>query len=198
MTDAQPQAAPPKDVPRSRQIALTAALTAVALGLDLWSKAWAWENLRTGPSRVLIERWAYFEFGFNTGSAFSLLRDASWARALFIAVTLAALVYMARLAASLPTRFASGFAAIGLISGGALGNLHDRLFRVMEVGSETRYGVVDFIKVYYWPGKPWPTFNVADIALVIGVALLLIYISRHGEQMEAAVSPAAPRPDPAP
>jgi signal peptidase II len=134
---------------------------------------------------TVVERWAYFEFGFNTGSAFSLLRDASWARGLFILVTIAALVYMAKLAVSLPTRWSSGFVAIALVSAGALGNLHDRLFRTMEVVGGTRYGVVDFIKVYYWPGKAWPTFNVADIALVVGVGLLLIYLSRHGEKAES-------------
>jgi signal peptidase II len=75
--------------------------------------------------------------------------------------------------------------AIGLVSAGALGNLHDRLFRTMEVVGGVRHGVVDFIKIYYWPGKAWPTFNVADIALVVGVGLLLIYLSRHGDALDA-------------
>lgn len=176
----------PKGPPRSRRIALVAAGALLFVALDLWTKEWAWDTLRTGPPIVLIERWAYLEFGFNTGSAFSLLRDASWARGVFIVVTILALLYMGKLAASIPTRWASGFVAIALVSAGALGNLHDRLFRTMEVVGDTRHGVVDFIKVYYWPGKAWPTFNVADITLVVGVGILLIYLSRHGEALDAA------------
>ena len=72
------------------------------------------------------------------------------------------------------------------MSGGALGNLHDRIFRQMDVRGELRHGVVDFIKVFYWPDKPWPTFNVADVALVVGVGLLFIFLTRHGETIDAS------------
>jgi len=170
--------------PRARRLIEAGVIVALALAADLWSKAWAWENLRDGHAQTVIENWVYFEFGFNTGSAFSFLRDASYARVTFILVTILALVYMGRLAASLPTRFASAFAAVALVTGGALGNLHDRLFRVMELRGELRHGVVDFIKVYYWPNKVWPTFNVADVALVIGVGLLFIFLTRHGDVLD--------------
>ena len=53
------------------------------------------------------------------------------------------------------------------------------------VSDPERYGVVDFIKVLYWEGKPWPTFNVADIALVVGVILLLFFLIRHGDVLDA-------------
>lgn len=172
------------DPPRIRRIIELVVVVALVLVADLWSKAWAWNNLRDGHSETVIERWAYFEFGFNTGSAFSFLRDAAYARVTFIVVTILALLYMARLAATLPTRFRVAFVAVALVSGGALGNLHDRLVRVMELRGEMRYGVVDFIKVYYWPGKVWPTFNVADIALVVGVGLLFVFLARHGEALD--------------
>jgi len=164
----------------------TAGVAAVSLALDLWSKAWAWERLREGPRITVIERWFYFEFGFNTGAAFSLFRDLSWNRGLFITISVLALAYLVRLAMSLPTTWASGFVAIGCIMAGAAGNLHDRFVRSLFIDGEVRHGVVDFIKVYYWSGKPWPTFNVADISLVVGVGLLLIFLSRHGEALEAA------------
>lgn len=157
---------------RGARISLAAAIAAVSLALDLWTKAWAWENLRHGPGRVIVDGLFHFEFGFNTGSAFGFLRDAGWSRAFFIAVTIAALVYMARLAWTTSTRSAAAFVAIGLIAGGALGNLHDRLLRVMD-GS---YGVVDFIVVFYWPGHRWPAFNIADAALVAGVLLFLLHL----------------------
>lgn len=176
------------DPPRTRRLLEGAVVLVLVLAADLWSKAWAWDNLRDGHSETVIDRWAFFEFGFNTGSAFSFLRDAAYARITFILVTILALLYMARLAATLPTRFRSAFIAIALVTGGALGNLHDRLFRVMELRGELRYGVVDFIKVYYWPGKVWPTFNVADIALVAGVALLFLFLARHGEALDPPAS----------
>jgi signal peptidase II len=163
---------------------LVAGVVAIVVALDLWTKAWAWHTLRDGQVVTVIENWAYFEFGFNTGSAFSFLRDASYARATFIGVTLLALAYMGKLTMTLPTRFAGAFVAIALVMGGALGNLHDRLFRMMETRGEMRHGVVDFIKVFYWPGKEWPTFNVADVALVVGVGLLFVFLSKHGDALD--------------
>jgi signal peptidase II len=184
-------------VPRGGRLALAALVMLAGLGIDLWTKAWAWDTLRTGETTVIVDGFAYFEFGFNTGSAFSLLRGVSWARVFFIGVTVAALGYMVRLALTLPTRWASGYVAVGLIASGALGNLHDRIFRTMTTFGETTHGVVDFIKIYYWPGKPWPTFNVADVALVLGVALLVLYMSRHGAAIDAAVAETKASPSPA-
>lgn len=182
----------PEGPPRGRRILEVVLITVAVLALDLVTKAWAWSALRDGAVLTVIENWVYFEFGFNTGSAFSFLKDASYARATFIGVTIVALLYMARLAATLPTRFRMAFVAVALVSGGALGNLHDRLFRVMELRGEVRHGVVDFIKIFYWPGKVWPTFNVADIALVVGVGLLFIFLTRHGDALDSEKSGAKP------
>jgi signal peptidase II len=175
----------PVDPPRAGRLWLTAGVLVVLLVLDLVTKQWAWDNLRSGDVRTVVDGWVYYEFGFNTGSAFSLLRDASWSRLLFIGITVLALVYMGHLARTLPTRFASAFVAIGMVASGALGNLHDRFLRTMIVDGSERYGVVDFIKVFYWKGKPWPTFNVADVALVAGVLLLLWFLLRHGDVLDA-------------
>ncbi len=185
MTDASsPSAAVPS---RKQRLIETAVVMAITLGLDLWSKAWAWENLRE-PSvkKEIIKDWFEFEFGFNTGAAFSFLRDASYARMVFIGVTVLALLYMGRLAWTMPTKFRTAFIAVALVAGGALGNLHDRLVRQLDIRGtgELQYGVVDFIKVHYWEGKVWPTFNIADVALVIGVGLLFIFLTRHGDALD--------------
>jgi len=172
------------DPSRASRIWLVVILTVLVLVADLWSKAWAWETLRDAPAITVIEGWFYYEFGFNTGSAFSLLRDASWARMAFIGVTLVAVLYMARMAMTLPTRWVSAFVAVALVCGGALGNLHDRLVRIREIRGEERYGVVDFIKVHYGEDRIWPTFNIADIALVVGVGLLLVFLTRHGDALD--------------
>lgn len=159
---------------------------------DLWSKQWAWDTLRTGRRVPVIEEVLYFKFGFNTGSAFSLLQDAAWSRVFFIIVTVLALVYMGWLALHLASPRRYGFVAIGLIAGGALGNLHDRFARMMEVplGGEMveRYGVVDFIQFFYdWDGgNYWPIFNIADAALVCGVVLLLMHLRSEDKARQRA------------
>ena len=163
-------ATPSTRSPRLRPILVTTFTAALFLALDLWTKSWAWHNLRRGQKVTVIEGWFYLDFSFNTGSAFGFLRDASWSRAFFILVTAAALIYLGRLAWTLPTRLRAAYVAIGLIAGGALGNLHDRFVRVLDGA----YGVVDFIVVYYWPGQRWPAFNLADAVLVAGVILFLL------------------------
>ncbi len=164
---------------RSRRILLALVVAAVALALDLRTKAWAWDTLRLEGRRRIIDGFLHFEFAFNTGSAFGFLRNAPWARVAFVVVTLAALAYLARLAFTMATERASGFVAIGLIAGGALGNLHDRLFRSMLLfGEGERHGVVDFVVVFYWPGRRWPAFNVADVVLLVGVGLFLVWLHR--------------------
>jgi signal peptidase II len=115
---------------------------------------------------------------FNTGAAFSLLSDAGgWQRWLFagfaVAVTLMLVVWLLRL------RPGEGWLAVGLalIIGGAVGNLIDRAL----LGH-----VVDFIQVYlpflpFAVFNPWPSFNVADSAITVGVALLLLETLRNRE-----------------
>jgi signal peptidase II len=164
---------------RKRRLVLTGVLTLVVLAFDLWSKAWAWSALRNHRRITVIDDWAYFEFGFNTGAAFSLLADASYARIVFLVFSLGAIAYLVRLVTTLPTERVAPFVAIGLVLAGVLGNMHDRLFRSLDLGGGDRqYGVVDFVRVYYWPDKPWPIFNVADVALVAGVILLVLVMPR--------------------
>jgi signal peptidase II len=96
----------------------------------------------------------------NTGIAFGLLADGA---GLVVAVTLVALALLLGWFAGDPTR-PGLWLSVGLLSGGALGNLADRL----------RDGAVtDFID----PPR-WPAFNLADIAITLGVALLLLTYSR--------------------
>ncbi len=195
MSPAESSLSPSSSEPsRTKRLVLVGIVFVLALALDLWSKAWAWEHLRGQPAVPVIDEVFYLKFGFNTGSAFSFLRDESWARSFFIVVTFLALFYMAWLAWKMPTRKAYGFIAVGLISAGAAGNLHDRFFRTMEVWINNekvlRHGVVDFLQVYlnYEKEKYWPIFNVADSALVCGVGLLLIYLHRHGNETQPAVA----------
>lgn len=161
---------------RRARITLALLVAASTLACDLWTKAWAWENLRHARKPVVvIDPLVELSFSFNTGAAFGFLVGVSWARAFFIVITVLALGYMAFLAWSMPTRQRYGFVAVALVSAGAAGNLHDRLLRADEAG---RFGVVDFLKINYPWGGSWPTFNVADVLLLVGVALLFVFIRR--------------------
>lgn len=99
----------------------------------------------------------------NRGAAFSLLADANgWQRHLFIALAFGVSIYLVRMLVRSLTRVeAVGYS---LILGGALGNVTDRILR----GT-----VVDFLDIH-WHGVHWPAFNLADVGISLGIALLLI------------------------
>jgi signal peptidase II len=170
--------------PGRRRAVVAASVAALAfLILDLATKAWAWNTLREGPRLTVIKQWFYFDFSFNTGSAFGFLRGHDFSRPLFIVITLATVVYMAMLVRKLPTQRLYGFIAIGCIIGGALGNLHDRLLRQIA-----RQGRADPRRRRLHPDllhaqgrMSWPNFNIADVALVIGVALLIPFLIWHAD-----------------
>lgn len=132
--------------------------------LDLWTKDIATQSLSLYRP-VELTSWLNMTLAHNYGAAFSFLSDAGgWQRWLFTGlasvVTLVLIVWLFRLSA----REKLTAAALGLIIGGAVGNLVDRI----------NHGyVVDFIDVYYRDWH-WPAFNLADSAITCGVALLLI------------------------
>ncbi len=140
------------------------AMSAVIVILDLWTKSLATEAL-TLYRPVNLTSWLNLTLAHNYGAAFSFLSDAGgWQRWLFTGlasvVTLILIVWLLRL----PAQEKLTASALGLIIGGAIGNLIDR--------SMNGY-VVDFIDVYYRDWH-WPAFNVADSAITCGVTLLLI------------------------
>lgn len=187
----------PAEPSRNGRLVLATVVALIAFALDLWTKQWAWDNVRPpdGHAISVIDRVFYLRYGFNTGSAFSFLRDVSWARTFFIVVTLFALSYMVWMVVTMPTKRGYGFVAVALIGGGAAGNLYDRITRVdtVLIGGESveRHGVVDFLQVYlnYDTNYYWPIFNIADSALCVGVGLLLIFMFQQGKD-DAALAEA--------
>jgi signal peptidase II len=139
-------------------------LTALVIALDQLSKAAIERALGLYESIVVLPVFEITRL-HNTGAAFSFLAGAAgWQRWLFTAlaiiVSVALLLWLKRIDRS-ATALAS---AVALILGGALGNVIDRL----------RLGhVIDFIHVH-WGDHYFPAFNVADSAITIGAALLLL------------------------
>jgi signal peptidase II len=102
---------------------------------------------------------------YNTGAAFSLLNDAGgWQRWLFASLSVVVGIVIVVWLWRLPSGERWLACGLALVLGGALGNLWDRLL----IGA-----VVDFIDVYYQRWH-WPAFNVADSAICVGAALLII------------------------
>jgi signal peptidase II len=140
-------------------------LAAIVIALDQVTKAVALERLAPGVP-VELASWLALTLVMNPGLAFGVLAGVppGW-RWLVAVLSVVALVVLARVALRvLPAHGWPGILAVGLIFGGAVGNLIDRL----------RWGaVVDFVDVH-WHGYHWPAFNVADSAITVGVTLLAV------------------------
>lgn len=115
----------------------------------------------------------------NSGAAFGLFNDAPAApvRIALVAVSVLAVILIWAYARE-GWHDPLVVTAFGLILGGALGNLSDRL---------RLHNVVDFIDVY-WGQYHWPSFNVADTAITLGALTLFIGMARHSETNETAVT----------
>jgi signal peptidase II len=148
---------------------------AVTLAADLWTKHWIWTHLRpTGESRQLLGSTLELHFAFNRGTAFSVIREVQHPL-VFLPITILVVALTTFIVLRTPGVNRLRMLALGLVSGGALGNLHDRLFRIDAAG---QHGVVDFIKFNYPWGGSWPSFNIADTALVIGTIILMLSLAR--------------------
>ncbi|MBI9018370.1 MAG: signal peptidase II [Phycisphaerae bacterium] len=138
----------------------------IGLIADLWTKQIALDSQIEGERQNIIGEWFYLTLAHNPGAAFSI---ASGKTAILIGFTLIAMGFVFWLFATSKPGQTMMHLSLGMIIGGALGNFHDRLFNV-----EGR--VVDFIGVDlgFWPLHPWPTFNIADSLLCVGVGILMI------------------------
>ena len=136
------------------------AVAAVIVALDQLTKIWAVAALSDGPVEV-IGTLLQFRLTRNPGGAFSLLTGLTPVLAVLAVVMVVYIVRTTRRTSDAVMAY-----SLGLVLGGAVGNLVDRMVRSPGV---LRGEVVDFIKV-----PNWPTFNVADCAITIGVILVAI------------------------
>jgi signal peptidase II len=145
---------------------LVLALTLVILALDQATKLLALSRLIPGVPVEVVDGFFAFTLVLNPGLAFGFLSATppEW-RWLVALLSLAALAALLGLASRLLLTGGRPVAvALGLIFGGAAGNLVDR----------SRFGaVVDFIDIY-WKSYHWPAFNIADSAISVGVGLLAL------------------------
>jgi signal peptidase II len=194
--------------------ALLVAVAFVSCAADLATKAWAHSRLAgfdlkrsSAKTLTVIPNHLDFIFAQNPGGAWSFLRSLpdGLRRPFFLFVSSAAIVFIFSIYRRVHKDQIAMKWGLSLALGGAVGNLVDRV----------RYGwVVDFIDVYIARGgreAHWPTFNVADIAIVIGVVLMAMDMLSSARQThapppapalveagQAAAAPAAPLPAEAP
>ncbi len=161
----RPAGLEPKRATRSH-IVLAYTIAGVIVASDMLTKRWAASSFRDEP-QTIIPGVLTFRFTENPGAAFSMFQNAG--PFLGVAAVIAVGVIGASLARSRPTHEAVAF---GMIIGGALGNLIDRIAR--------GEGFLDG-KVIDWVQLPnFPTFNVADSSVTVAVAVLLIGSWRSG------------------
>ena len=174
-------------------------VTILSLAADQLTKIWARASLPvighgTGPGgqcivpddimahvcggdrvKVFGEWWSW-RLSMNPGSAFGLFSSQSGARILLSIVGIAAVVGMVLMLRKARTDQKVLHWALALVAGGAIGNLVDRIF----IGN-----VTDFV-LWQYHEHEWPVFNVADVVLVIGVALMFIDIQKENKREKVA------------
>jgi len=157
---------PRLDAVRRRVLLTFILLAGLALLADLGTKHLALATLAEHEPVRLFGGAVYLSLTRNSGAAWSLGSDHTWIFPLITAVVVGWICWMARRLRSVPWAV-----SLGLILGGALGNLVDRIFRApgVFVGH-----VVDMVSVFDPHGQIWPIFNLADSALVCGVALAIL------------------------
>ena len=147
-------------------------LTLLSFLFDQATKWWILNHVMDPPQVIPVTGFFNLVLGFNTGVSFGLFGEApAWLLMAFILPMVAGLlVWMTRTDSRLTA------IALGLVVGGAFGNLLDRL----------RHGAVTDFLDFYVGAYHWPAFNFADVAIVSGVALLLIESVLAREETKAA------------
>ena len=163
---ARPLTARPLTRLTGRLVALLGAVAAVVVALDQLTKTWAVRRLADGPIHVVGS--LRLNLTYNKGGAFGF---GSSFGPFFVIAALVLVLVLAGVGRGITGPL--GAVALGMVAGGALGNLADSLFR------DTGGAVVDFIDLQWWP-----VFILADSAIVCG-GLLLLFASRERRRLPA-------------
>ena len=134
---------------------------------DQLSKYWVRTHLQPGvpwDAVAWLRPILSLTFVTNTGVVFGLFPGLGW---LFAAVHVVAIGLILYFYYSLPAQTWVTRVTMGLLLGGACGNLIDRLWRGW---------VTDFVDLNFWPMQDWAVFNVADSAVVVSTCILMVYV----------------------
>ncbi|MFN8627933.1 MAG: signal peptidase II [Candidatus Binatia bacterium] len=150
-----------------RKYAVVLSLAGVAVIVDQLSKWYIRQHFALYESVSVIDSFFQITYARNAGGAFGLLNQGAraWRLPFFVAASCVAVVVLLMFVRRVRPGQWWLLVALGSILGGALGNLIDRM-----MSGE----VTDFLDVY-WRGYHWPTFNVADSCITVGMAILVGY-----------------------
>ncbi len=156
------------------------ALALAVVVLDQATKAWVLATFELHETVPVIPGWFHLTYIRNPGAAFGLFSGHAEAfrRPFFLVVTAVALAAILAILWRAPRGRPWLLTALGLVFGGAVGNLIDRV----------RWGeVVDFLDVF-WKTHHWPAFNVADSAITVGMGVLILE-ELFGRKRAGAIPP---------
>ena len=145
---------------------------------DVLTKAWAVRGLTPRVPREVFGELVRFTLIHNKGAAFGM-HVGDWSRWVFTMLTLGALVMLAHLFRETRSGDTPRTLALALVTGGAIGNLIDRIL--------SSRGVVDFIDIGVQGWRFW-TFNVADVGVSCGAVLLALVLWREERAQHAAAT----------
>lgn len=149
----------------NRLIAVLIGIAVVTYAIDQLSKAWVVANLQMGEPHPIVGEFFQLRRAANPGAAFSIATNATWLLTIIAIVVIGCTIWAAR-----KLRSRGWAAALGLLIGGALGNLTDRFFRAPGGG---KGHVVDMFQL-----PNWPIFNVADVWIVSAAVLICLLAFR--------------------
>jgi lipoprotein signal peptidase len=138
-------------------------IAAVAVILDQLTKWLVATRMAEFEEIPVISGFFSLQYVHNTGAAFGMLKNARW---FFVGVAAAAVIGILYYLRQPEARHPLLRVSLGLIMGGAVGNMIDRILNGR---------VVDFL-LFYWRDYYFPNFNVADICVTVGVGLLFLYL----------------------
>ena len=151
----------------SRNTLILSIVFVTALAIDRLTKLWIIGRFQYGERLVVIPDFFNLTHVRNPGGAFSFMatRSSDFRQVFFLGTCVLAIVLLLAFFRRLDSSQWLSSIAIGAVLGGAIGNLTDRI----------AYGeVIDFLDFRLWGGYVWPTFNMADSYIVIGVGILML------------------------
>ena len=156
----------PKMIANGSRAFVWYALSLVVLLVDQWTKWLAETNLTFNKPVPVIEPFLNWTLAYNYGAAFSFLADAGgWQKWFFSGLALIMAIFLTIYLTKAPRQAKLLSVGLALVLGGAVGNLIDRLLHGH---------VIDFIHVHYADVWHYPIFNIADMAIMGGVAMIVI------------------------
>lgn len=147
----------------------------LVLTLDIVTKQIVYRSMHLGESIPVFGDWFRWTYIHNAGAAFGVFQGNRW---FFVGVSALSVLVLVTLANSSRYRRPLTLIALGLILGGAVGNLLDRLWLGV---------VIDFVNIGVGQHR-WPFFNIADSGISVGVVLLAIQMLRDGGSTDGSVN----------